>query len=114
MIAGEVAVHFFEEQFRHQIQIYPDAADFGVRIRNEEHKAEFRNQLRDLMGIYKYVLTKWENGSSTKLFIPFEQEDSVYFGVSLTVTFNRDVRRTLEFISITIERDCSQTDPFQN
>jgi len=113
MIAGEVAYHFFEEQERRQIQIYPDAADMGIRLRNDEHKAQFRDHLRDLMSIYKYQLNKWEYGSSTSLFVPYECEDGIYFGVRVEVSWHRDTHRPLEFISIFIERGRTAINPFQ-
>jgi hypothetical protein len=109
MIAGKEELKFFEEQAEKQIQIYPDACDCGILLRDPAEKIPFRDNLQRLREIYKSTVTHWGDsktcfGSETKLFVEFERapEDMYSRGVFLTVSYAKDSVRKKEFISIDI------------
>jgi len=76
-------------------------ADFGIIIiLNSEAKIEARKNLLELMKIYKYEISRYDCGSTTKVYIPYEDKGNYYFGIILSVNYHKDRKR--EYLSITI------------
>lgn len=105
----ENLIHF-EALAARQHRIYNDACDFGVKIDAAE-KGLARNLLVELIRFYGAKITRWgvgnrSHGSNTKLFIPNEHDNEgsivLYGGIVLDVSFNYDVSRDIEFLSIEI------------
>jgi hypothetical protein len=78
---------FFENLEKTQTQLFDDAADMGIEVTGLPVKAEARKHLMALMENYAYKLNKYEAGSVTDIFIPFEFDEGAYVGVTLNVDF---------------------------
>ena len=92
---------FFENLQRQQERIYMDACDIGIKITKDENqgiKAAARENLLALMRTYKSKVTRPDHArypydedfkkvSETEIFIPFEHDEGMYRGVTLTVWF---------------------------
>lgn len=101
---GKEEFVYFENLAKKQKQIYPDAADYGVEL-TPEIKNKARAVLTSLMKDYGYTLNKWAGGSTTTLFIPVEKDTfNEYAGYELIVSYNKDPKRKIEFLSIDITR----------
>lgn len=100
---------YFENLEKKQGRIYPDAADYGVKM-DEIDRDEARKNLMILMKTYGYKYDQWGTkgkdwGTETQVFIPIEQEEpGAVSGELLVVWFNRDHRLDLEFLTIQTER----------
>lgn len=109
---------YFEQLARRQHQIYPDAADFGVKITPDEQLST-RNILVELMQFYGFKLERWgelsfSHGSRTQVFIPIERDDDdreKYSGIVLDVSYNYDALSKIRFLSIDERREVLT--PFQ-
>lgn len=94
---------------KRQVQIYPDACDYGYKL-NESDKNEARKLLKEITEFYGCKLTgRKERGqiiwSETKVAMPIEKETIDTYGcIILTVSYNFDSRRKIEFLTITEER----------
>lgn len=115
---------FFEELGRRQTQIYSDAADYGFKIKSPGQKKLFRSKLKELMNFYGYKVQYWGDhinrraawGSETDVFMPIENDfdleeykktgratpNGMWGGLRLTVTYNYDDIRKIEFVTIEI------------
>lgn len=84
----------FEQLERQQVQIYPDACDYGVRLKDIKNIEFVRKSLNELIKFYKnrngYKTRQWHNGKAVELFIPVELDGRFEEGVSLEVIFNND------------------------
>ena len=107
---------FFENLAKSQSRIWPDAADYGVKL-NGNIKDAARENIVALMQTYAYNLERapharcpydedFKSFSVTTLFIPFEFVEGAYWGVELRVKFEGLTRcgRTDEYLTIDITR----------
>lgn len=95
---------YFETLARKQKRIYPDAADSGVIVGLDFTKDVARKNLTSLMSVYGYKLEKSGGNSKTILFIPIEQDGESISGSVLTVFYNIDKKKNIEYMSILIKR----------
>ena len=110
MAPGKENLIFFEDLAKKQIQIYPDACDYGIIIKNgafNRDSANLKEQInfhaRALTEIYKSVRTVWTNGASLDLKIPFEIDEwREFVGVNVRLGFHIDRKKNIQFLSIDI------------
>jgi len=85
---GREELHYFEDLMKQQKQIWPDAADDGYIITDQEH-AEARRHMKELLDIYKAKITRGPGrDSTTEMFIPFEMDEGYYSGVIFKVFYH--------------------------
>jgi hypothetical protein len=98
---------YFEQLAKEQDRIYPDAMDYGVRVDanggNPAIKSEARSALARLMKTYGAKVDKFTNQSTTKVFIPTEEDLGLLAGYVLTVSHFDDKIYRVEFLTINIE-----------
>lgn len=97
---------YFEELAKRQKRIYPDAVDSGVLLDTDDgvKTEEARAEIKKLLNVYGGKIVKYHGGSSTEIFIPFEEDEGQMSGVVLSVSYNNDPARKLSFLSIDITR----------
>lgn len=111
-IPDKESLVYFEKMQKREKQIWGDAADVGILV-DEDQKKEAREHLMTLMKTYGSKVSKWETGSTTKVFIPIEHDEGGLAGTVLAVSYNDIVTRgslsdksskAKGFISIEISR----------
>lgn len=116
MIVGREEIVVLESYAKQQHQIWPDAADVGLKTfpdadRNisEAQQTEIREALRELMRTFKYNTTTWgteqDGGWQCRLFVPYEQDQGEYQGVMVQIGLHRSrvgTKREVRFITIDI------------
>lgn len=104
-------LYVIEQIAKRQHQIYPDSADFGVKVTKDQLKQVGR-LLKELKEFYKGKTENWGcfkgekwnfGGSKTTMFIPFEIDEGLEVGITLEVSYNRD-QYGKEYLTIYEER----------
>ena len=102
----------FERWEQMQRQIYPDAADSGIKLGDirDEKLDEMRQDLNEMLKVFKkpqydYRADNWHGGRSVEFFIPVELDEGMEQGYKFRVAFCCDSKvRGGGFISIDIIR----------
>ena len=118
--------HEFEMVAKQQHQLYPDAADFGVRVLDPEIDGNVKRIQRGLAGLKDSLkitreFVDYETGktSTTKVFIPWEQEGDLFLGTLYTIEYIHTKpeyrgKKDTDYISIYMERHSQTENPFLN
>lgn len=86
-IPDKESLVYFEKMAKLQKRIWSDSIDVGVLV-DDAKKKEAREHLITLMDTYGSKLSKWETGSTTKVFIPIEHDEGGLAGTLLEVSYN--------------------------
>ena len=103
----------FEQWANLQRQIYPDAADSGIKLGNilPAKLEDMRRKLNEMLKVFKkpqydYRADNWHGGRSVQFFIPVELDEGMEHGYTFRIAFCRDDKVLGGgFISIDIMRD---------
>lgn len=93
---GREELHYFEDLAKKQEQIWPDSADHGVVI-DEKEQTEARDNIKELLDIYDAKISKGpKKDTTTKMFIPFEQEGPYYVGIIFEIYYHEGGKNRTE------------------
>ena len=108
---GQEELRYFSDLERKQEQIYYDAADLGIPVRNINIKNQIKKELQELVGIYGQKKNSWTNGASSTVFFVIEKDGPQWSGIEIEVSWHKDSKlKTIykkdydEFFSISLKR----------